>query len=296
MPPAILAFALAMAAAAPDAALATRVSRLFHDLVLADDNGPAHKTAVAEVQKLFAERGLLTVAQVGDEASYTFAMLACETSPIDARESVLKKLGAAGAKHDVPADAVAYCEVRTKQDRVKAAAARQAPANPAIRDEITRLYTRDQSVRLDKTVGPDAWTAVDRELRGSLERIFTQYGVPTYALVGPEAASQFAIMIQHQPPEFRRKVLPKLKANVDAGQGDAEVYAMMYDRAASDEGRPQRYGENFVCDDQHPDMHPAPIEDDAHVNERRAAIGRVRLELQARVIAAAFSPSPCRRR
>jgi hypothetical protein len=43
-------------------------------------------------------------------------------------------------------------------------------------------------------------------------------------------------------------------------------------------------------------MHPAPIEDDAHVNERRAAIGRVRLELQARVIAAAFSQSPCRRR
>jgi hypothetical protein len=103
-------------------------------------------------------------------------------------------------------------------------------------------------------------------------------------------------MIQHQPPEFRRKVLPKLKANVDARQGDAEVYAMMYDRAANDEGRSQRYGENFVCDDQHPDMHPAPIEDDAHVNERRAAIGRVRLELQARVIAAAFSPSPCRRR
>jgi hypothetical protein len=296
MPPAILALALAMAAAAPDAALAARVSRLFHDLVLADDNGPAHKTAVAEVQKLFAERGLLTVAQVGDEASYTFAALACDTSPPDARDSVLKKLRAAGAQHDVPADALTYCEVRTKHDRIKAAATRRPPVNPTLRDEIGRLFARDQAVRLDKTADPQSWVNVDRELHDPLERIFQQHGAPTYALVGPEAASQFAIMIQHQPPEFRRQVLPKLKANVDAGQGDAEVYAMMYDRAANDEGRSQRYGENFVCDDQHPDMHPAPIEDDAHVNERRAAIGRVRLELQARVIAAAFSPSPCRRR
>lgn len=60
--------------------------------------------------------------------------------------------------------------------------------------------------------------------------------MPTYALVGPEAASNFAVMIQHQPADFRRNVLPKLKANVDARQGDAEVYAMMYDRAATDVG------------------------------------------------------------
>ena len=190
--------------------------------MLADDNGPAQKDMASDVQKLFAERGPLCIAEVGDEPSYTFAMMACETSPIDARESVLKKLGAAGAKHDVPADAVTYCEVRTKQDRVKAAAARQAPANPAIRDEITRLYTRDQSVRLDKTVGPDAWTAMDRELRGPLERIFTQYGVPTYALVGPEAASQFAIMIQHQPPEFRRKVVDLVESGRRLGIAQVE--------------------------------------------------------------------------
>ena len=148
-------------------------------------------------------------------------------------------------------------------------------------------------MRLDKRADPVAWAKVDRELYGPLERIFAQYGAPTYALVGPAAASQFLFMIQHQPPEFRRKVLPKLKSNVDAGQGDAEVYAMMYDRAATDAGRPQRYGENFVCDTQHPNPRPAPIEDEARVDERRAGIGRVRLALQTREIAAMFGTSLC---
>jgi hypothetical protein len=291
--PVILALALALSAAATDAALATRVSRFFNDIVLTDDDEAAHKTAVADVQKLFAQRGPLTVAQAGDEGSYTFAMLACETSALEARTPLLEKLRAAVAKHELPADALTYCETRTKQNRVRAAAARGGPANAALRDDITHLYSRDQSVRLGTRADARAWAKTDRELHAPLERIFAQHGVPTYDLVGPEAASQFALMIQHQPPEFRRKVLPKLKANVDVGQGDATVYAMMYDRAATDEGRPQRYGENFVCDDRHPDMHPAPIEDEAHVNERRAAVGKIRLELQTRLIAAMYRSSPC---
>lgn len=292
----VLALTFALSAAATDPTLAARVSRLFHDILLVDDDEPAHKAADVDVQTLFASRGPVTIAEAGDEASYTFAMLACETSSLEARDSVLRKLRAAGARHDVPADAVTYCEVRTRQDRVKGAAARGVPANPAVRDEIERLYMRDQSVRLDNTVDPRRWADTDRELHDPLERLFAAYGVPTYTLVGPEAASHFAVMIQHQPPELRRKVLPGLKANVDAGQGDATVYAMMYDRAETDERRPQRYGENFVCDDRHPDMHPAPIEDEAHVNERRASIGRMRLELHTRLLAAAYVTSPCRRR
>jgi hypothetical protein len=54
-------------------------------------------------------------------------------------------------------------------------------------------------------------------------------------------------MIQHQSPEFRRKVLPKLKANVDAGQADPGSYAMVFDRSQTDTGKKQMYGENLTC-------------------------------------------------
>jgi hypothetical protein len=294
--PSLLALTLALSAAPRDAALATRVSQLFQELALTDDDQAAHKTAKDSVQELIAKRGLLTVADVGDEPSYTFAILACDTTSLGERDSLLTKLRTAAAKHDIPAEAVTYCEVHTKQDRVKAAAARRPPTEPALREQINRLFARDQAPRLGGSLDAQVLEKTDRELREPLEQIFARYGMPTYASVGPEAASQFAIMIQHQLPDFRRKVLPKLKANVDAGQGDPGVYVMMYDRAATDEGRPQRYGENFTCDSEHPEMHPYPIEDEAHVDERRAALGKVRLALQTQIIRKFYGASSCGRR
>jgi len=295
MLPVIFALAIALPQPPANAALAARVSQLFENFEAGDDDQAAHKTAKDDVQEFIAKRGLLTVADVGDETSYTIAMLACETAALGERDSLIVKLRTAAAKHDIPADAVTYCEIHTKQDRVKAAAMRRPPTKPALREQINRLFARDQAPRAGGSLDAEAFEKTDRELREPLEQIFVRYGVPTYAAVGPEASSQFAIMIQHQPPDFRRKVLPKLKANVDAGQGDAGVYAMMYDRAATDEGRSQRYGENFTCDSEHPEMHPYPIEDEAHVDNRRAALGKVRLALQTQMMKKFYGASPCRR-
>ena len=66
--------------------------------------------------------------------------------------------------------------------------------------------------------------------------------MPTRSTVGPEAARQFVTMVQHQPPELRRAVLPKLRENVDRGEADPGDYAMMFDRAQVDDGTLQRYG------------------------------------------------------
>jgi len=101
----------------------------------------------------------------------------------------------------VPPDAVLYCEARTRQEWVKAQAKRHPPTLPALRDQIQRLYASDQAAR--QTEG------------------FEKHGVPTYEMVGVEAASMFVAMVQHQSPALRRRVLPRLKARVDAGQADA---------------------------------------------------------------------------
>jgi hypothetical protein len=80
---------------------------------------------------------------------------------------------------------------------------------------------------------------MDRRTAASLSAIFDRYGVPTYDMVGVRAAKGFVVMVQHHPAEFRREVLPKLKANVDRGQADPVAYAMVYDRAQRDQGKNQ---------------------------------------------------------
>jgi hypothetical protein len=46
------------------------------------------------------------------------------------------------------------------------------------------------------------------------------------------------------------------------------------------------------ADKEHPELHTGPIEDEDHVNQRRAAIGLMRLELYAQLVVA-MSPNVC---
>ena len=198
------------------------------------------------------------------------------------RLNVLSRARQAASRKALASDAVVYCESRIRQETAKARAGQ--PSHPALRDEIQRLFTVDQAVRQKKDFDPAAMAQADREHEAPLRAIFDRYGVPTYAMVGGEAASSFVTMVQHQSPEFRKKVLPKLKANVDRGQADARSYAMVYDRSVHDAGRKQLYGENFECSSENPTLHVSPIEDEAHVNLRRARLGLMRLELHARMV------------
>jgi hypothetical protein len=125
--------------------------------------------------------------------------------------------------------------------------------------------------------------ATDHQHSKALIAILDRYGVPTYSMVGPEAAGEFVIMIQHQSAAFRQRVLPKLKVDVKNGEVDPESYAMVYDRSHRDLGRNQLYGEQLECNAGQ-QMHEAPIEDEAHVDERRAELGLIRVELYAQIV------------
>ena len=124
---------------------------------------------------------------------------------------------------------------------------------------------------------------VDRRTAGPLKAILDKYGVPTYAMVGVQAARDFVIMVQHQAPEFRAATLPKLKANVAAGEADPGVYALVYDRTQRDQGKNQLFGQQLECTKANV-IDVAPLDDAATVNVRRAELGLIRLELYTRVI------------
>jgi hypothetical protein len=75
-------------------------------------------------------------------------LLAVQPQPREAR--ILAKAKRALSRHALPPDAVLYCEARARQERVKARVGRRPPTDPALRDEIERLYTTDQAVRQTK--------------------------------------------------------------------------------------------------------------------------------------------------
>ena len=289
--PCLLTSLLALQSQPSDPALAARITQLLHT-VLATDDDKQQEAAEAEAKQIFLKHGLPTIADVGDEASYEFVVLTCSAGPADFQAKILLKAKQAVSRQALAPDATLYCEARVRQEQVKARVKRHPPTHPALRDEIQRLLTTDQAVRQTKDFDASKMEEVDHEHEAPLKAMFERYGVPTYAMVGVEAASSFVIMVQHQSPEFRRRVLPKLKANVEAGQADSGYYAMVYDRSSREAGRKQLYGENLECNKENPTLHETPIEDEEHVNVRRARVGLMRVDLYARMVIE-LSPSVC---
>lgn len=285
----LVAWLVAMQSAPADPALAARVVSLTYAYLDTDDQ-KQEDAITAEVRQIYRTRGVLTVAAVGDEASYDFVFLICSDAPLESRADILSK--ARAMKHQLPADAVAYCEARFRLDRIKAQFAASSPTHPAVRDELDRIFVSDQAVRQQKDFDLKKMEQADREHEPVLREIFVKHGAPTYRMVGPQAAGEFVTMMQHQPPGFRRLVLPKLKANVDAGQAEPADYASMVDRLRTDAGKKQVYGQNLVCSADKPVLHETAIEDEPRVNVRRARIGLFRRDLYVRFVIK-HSPDVC---
>lgn len=80
------------------------------------------------------------------------------------------------------------------------------------------------------------------------------------------------LIAQHSPDHaFMALVLSQIEPLALVGRFDRREYAMMYDRVAGNEGRPQRYGTQMRCIDG--TMQPGPLEDPENVNALRAAMG-----------------------
>jgi hypothetical protein len=271
--------------------LAAKIEILFHTIITTDDDAQEAATR-DEVIGIYKEHGLLIIAEVGDEASYEFVvLLASDKVPQEMRAQILAEVKVAVAQGELSADAGLYYEARLRIENAKRAAEAHAPTNPDLRDQIERMSKVDQAVRQQEGFDVKKMAETDRENASPLQAILDRYGAPTFAMVGTQAAADFVVMIQHQSPQFSEQALPKLKAAVDAGQADPGSFAMAYDRSQSNLGKKQFYGEKLVCKAGEK-LHEEPIEDEAHVNQRRAELGLVRVEIYAR-IAAEMMPQFC---
>ena len=274
-----------------DALLAARIPQLLHVVVTTDD-AKQKEPAYAEAREIFAKRGLPSIAAVGDEASYEFVLLTCMPGPPAFQKRVLRKAETAAKRHEIPADAASYCAARFRQETIEARAKKRAPSDPALLGQIEQLLQVDQAVRQKQGFDIQKMAQTDREHAVVMGEIFAKYGVPTFRMVGTQAAANFVTMVQHQSLEFRTKVLPGLKANVDTGQADPGSYATVFDRLQTDAGKKEMYGQNLICDMERHELREGPIEDERHVNERRAAIGLIRVEIYAQLVVT-MSPNIC---
>lgn len=147
---------------------------------------------------------------------------------------------------------------------------------PTLAQELLLMGKLDQEARKR----PPALEDKERDARlksGDLARearlasIIDEKGWPLISQVGHEAARGAWLVAQHGTPAFLERCLVLMQAAADKHEMNLAHLAWSIDRVLVDQGKPQRYGSQFEVSEAGTTAYP--IEDMAHLNERRASMG-----------------------
>ena len=151
--------------------------------------------------------------------------------------------------------------------------------SPELQAKLLGMWDADQAVRglvmepgRDEEKVGEAMRAVDAKHLPRIKEIIERYGWPTKGMVGEDGAHAILGLVVHADSDvaFQERCLELM----EAAERD-EVYlagiAFLTDRVRVHQGRPQVYGTQLDFRDH--DVVPKPIEDEANVDERRAALG-----------------------
>lgn len=155
----------------------------------------------------------------------------------------------------------------------------QPPQHPGLADELLARMAEDQRLR---GLPGHAWTdevlaeiqAIDEDNTAALKRIVAEHGWPGHTLVGEEAATAAWLIAQHATDdrEFQERARVLLAAAVATGDADPAHLAYLTDRCLVFEDKPQIYGTQYTRPPGE-ELRPAPIEDPANLDVRRARVG-----------------------
>jgi hypothetical protein len=146
--------------------------------------------------------------------------------------------------------------------------------------EIAAMAEEDQAIQFDLVKNPDddghnsRIDALFRKNTARLKPILRAHGWPQMRRDGEEVAKGAFLLVQHADADvaFQREVLPRLGRAAEAGDAKREWVALLTDRVRVNDGRPQVYGTQMTHDANGLAI-PKPIEDEANVDRRRAAMG-----------------------
>lgn len=151
-----------------------------------------------------------------------------------------------------------------------------AVPEPELASQLEAMAAADQALRARWTrdapeVGAEV-QRLDAAHEAALHDIIRRKGWPDIAMVGKPAAQAAWLVAQHGTPEFLKLCLPYMKASAERGQMPQWAFALSVDRDLMYDGKPQRYGSQFqtAADGKN---HMYPVEDEAHLDERRAKVG-----------------------
>jgi hypothetical protein len=112
---------------------------------------------------------------------------------------------------------------------------------------------------------------VDEANLAELRKLLPKQGWFTRREYGEKATDAAFHILQHSDDtELKKRLLPYIQAAALAGEIDGADFAAMFDRIATSEGRPQRYGTQFRCVDGRNE--PFPLEDPTAVERLRAEL------------------------
>lgn len=169
-----------------------------------------------------------------------------------------------------------------------------APKDPGLRAELVERMKAEQDARVElmrvapanKPITPadrqkpevkaalERMEKVDRDNLAWLKTLVEKHGWPGKALVGPDGAQGAFLIAQHAVSDldFMAKCLDGLKAAYKTGDAQGQWVALMTDRLlVLKDKKKQQYGTQLVPKDGK--LVPQPIEDEAHVDSRRAELG-----------------------
>jgi hypothetical protein len=154
--------------------------------------------------------------------------------------------------------------------------------NEQLRQDLLAMRAEDQTVRQElvdvgELGGPyvPRMEDVHRRNAARLHELNERYGWPAEDVAGQDGAEAAWLIAQHAvgEPDFQRQVLALLRTCVAENRVPAWHAAYLEDRIAMHEGRPQRYGTQWVQDPTDGRFRPWSLADADHVNDLRSEVG-----------------------
>lgn len=143
----------------------------------------------------------------------------------------------------------------------------------ALAPKIMELANNDQILRSQPE--PDFELIRDSDKKNSeiLREVIARCGWPTYSAVGAKAARAAWLIVQHSPNlEFQSHVLALLE-QAPTGESHKQQYALLFDRVALRQDRPQRYGTQVLCSQTDGTSKLAELENADILDQLRANVG-----------------------
>jgi enterochelin esterase-like enzyme len=163
------------------------------------------------------------------------------------------------ARPDLAAELVAMGE----NDQKFRAKIQEHWTNPSSDERVTKEIDLPKLIEQQKTI--------DQHNLQRLESIAKEHGWPGVRLVGKAGSLAAFLILQHSELEIQEKYIGIFRTAVANGDAQGADLAMLEDRILMRHGKKQIYGSQLTMVDGKPVLYP--IEDEEHVDERRAQVG-----------------------